>query len=100
MTADGLFHDYVSLQARGLFAFPAALRKRYGLDQPGAQVEITEREDGILEFRPQLPVPASQSWFWTEQWQRREREAAADLTAGRTTTYEDGDAFLTAVEQA
>jgi len=100
MTAERLFHDFVSLQARGVFAFPAALRKRYGLDRPGAQVEIIEREDGVLEFRPQLPIPASQAWFWTEQWQQREREADADLAAGRTTTYDDGGAFIHAVEQS
>jgi hypothetical protein len=44
------------------------------LDEPGAQVEILERDDGVLELRAALPVPANQAWFWTEQWQRRERE--------------------------
>ncbi|MDQ1305113.1 MAG: AbrB family transcriptional regulator, partial [Actinomycetota bacterium] len=38
-----LSHEFVALQSRGLLALPSALRKKYGLDEPGAQVEITER---------------------------------------------------------
>ena len=73
---------------------PAELRRRYQLDQPGAQVEISEREDGVLELRPTFAVPASQAWFWSDEWQRREREADDDIAAGRVTTYDDVDEFI------
>ena len=49
----------------GVVALPAEVRRRLHLDEPGAQVEITERDDGVLELRPSLPVPADQRWFWT-----------------------------------
>lgn len=91
-------HSFVTLQSRGLLALPADVRKRYLLDRPGAQVEITEREDGVLELRPQIAVPATQAWFWTEQWQEREREADADLTAGRFTDTADAESFLAELE--
>ena len=29
-------------------------------------------------------VPADQRWWWTEEWQEGEREAEADIRAGRT----------------
>lgn len=73
---------------------PPEVRKRLGLDVPGAQVEVTEREDGVIELRPQVPVPAQQSWFWTEAWQAREREAHQELAADRVKTYADGESFL------
>lgn len=76
---------------------PRELRKRLHLDAPGAQVELTEREDGVIELRAQMAVPVTQSWFWSEDWQQREREAQADLSAGRYTTYEDVGSFLDAL---
>lgn len=91
------FHGFLSLQSRGVLALPPEVRRRLLLDAPGAQVEVTEREDGVIELRPQVPVPSSQAWFWTEAWQAREREADADLTAGRVTSHPDGESFLTSL---
>jgi bifunctional DNA-binding transcriptional regulator/antitoxin component of YhaV-PrlF toxin-antitoxin module len=88
------FRGYVSVQNRGLIAIPPELRKRYGMDKPGSQVEIVEREDGVLELHPHVAVPASQAWFWTEQWQAREREADEDIANGRITTHETVDDLL------
>src|SRR5260221_13750650 len=88
------FHGFVHVQGRGTVALPAVLRRRYHLDEPGAQVEITERPDGVLEVRPAVPVPASQAWFWTDERQRREKEVDAHVAAGEVTTFDDGDDFL------
>jgi hypothetical protein len=57
-------------------------------------MEITEREDGILELRPVVAVPASQAWFWTPEWQLREREVDAEIAAGHGLVHEDADALL------
>ena len=92
------FHGYVGLQRRGVITLPTELRRRLHLDEPGAQVEITERADGVLELRPALPVPADQAWFWTEHWQAREREVDAHVAAGRVTTFDDGADFLDHLE--
>ncbi|WP_197536249.1 AbrB family transcriptional regulator [Blastococcus saxobsidens] len=70
------------------------LRKRYHLDRPGAQVEITEREDGVLELRPTLAVPVAEAWFWEERWQAGEREVDAHVAAGATTQHETVDDFV------
>jgi hypothetical protein len=32
-------------------------------------------------------IPADQLWFWTPEWQAKEREADADLAAGRYKTF-------------
>src|SRR5665811_843925 len=82
------FHGYVGLQSRGLIALPSELRRRMHLDEPGAQVEILERGDGVIELRAALPVPADQAWFWTEHWQRREREVDEHVARGEVAVHE------------
>jgi hypothetical protein len=39
-----------------------------------------------------------QAWFWSEEWQAKEREADADEAAGRVTHYDTDEEFLTALE--
>ncbi len=90
----GTFHGFVAVQRRGTLALPPELRRRYHLTEPGAQVEITEREDGVLEIRPTIAIPASQSWFWTTDWQRREQEADQAVAAGELTVHPDAEEFL------
>jgi bifunctional DNA-binding transcriptional regulator/antitoxin component of YhaV-PrlF toxin-antitoxin module len=88
------WHGYLGVQQRGVIALPAELRRRLHLDEPGAQVEVTERPDGVLELRAALPVPADQAWFWTEQWQQREREVDEHVAAGQLTVHESTEDFL------
>jgi len=94
MSTSNPFHGYVAVQSRGLVALPAALRKRYRLDEPGAQVEITERADGVLELRPTVAVPAQEAWFWQEQWQAGEREVDELVAAKKVVVTEGVDDFL------
>lgn len=92
------YHGYVSLQRRGVVALPAEVRQRLHLDQPGAQLEVTERDDGVLELRAALPVPADQAWFWTRHWQERERDVDAHVAVGQVTVHDDVDDFLAHVD--
>ena len=94
MTQSDFFHGYVAVQGRGTVALPPALRKRYRLDSPGAQVEITERPDGVLELRPALPVPAAEAWFWDPGWHRGEREVDEHARRGEVEQHDDADALL------
>lgn len=88
------FHGYLTVQSRGTVALPPELRRKYALDKPGAQVQVTEREDGVIELRPLVAIPAAQSWFWSEHWQSREREVDEHLARGEVTRHQDVDAFL------
>ena len=89
---------FLAVQSRGTVALPAELRRRHHLDEPGAQVELVERDDGVIELRPTLPVAADQRWFWSERWQDMEREADADVKAGRTTTHASLDDLVEHLE--
>lgn len=88
------FHGFLTMQSRGTLALPPGLRSKYALDKPGAQIEITEREDGVIEIRPLVAVSASQAYYWSEDWQAREREVDTQLARGEFTEHADVDAFL------
>lgn len=93
---------FVTIQARGTIALPADIRKRHHLDEPGAQVQVVEREDGVIELHPTVAVPASQAWFWTAEWQAGEREVDEQIARGELTTFdsvEDLVAHLDALPQ-
>jgi hypothetical protein len=55
----------------------------------GAAILLKENTDGRID--------SEQAWFWTREWQAKEREADEDLAAGRGTTYESDDEFLEAL---
>ena len=84
---------FVTVQGRGLIAIPTAIRRHFGLDKPGAQVEVIERE-GEIVLRPHLAVPADQAWFWTDRWQQIEREADDAISAGLITTVDGVEELL------
>jgi antitoxin MazE len=89
---------HLSLQSRGTLALPADLRKRHHMDEPGAQVRVVERDDGVRELHPLAAVPADQRWFWTERWQQMEREVDEHVAAGRVAPFDDVDDFLDSLE--
>ncbi|MFI5255448.1 MAG: AbrB/MazE/SpoVT family DNA-binding domain-containing protein [Candidatus Limnocylindrales bacterium] len=91
---------FVAVQARGTVALPVDLRRRLHLDEPGAQLEVLEHDDGLVELRPVLPVAADQRWFWTERWQAMEREVDEHLAAGQVTVVEGPDALFAHLEAA
>jgi AbrB family looped-hinge helix DNA binding protein len=84
----------LTVQSRGTIALPADLRRRLHLDEPDAQIKLIEHEDGRIELVPVLAVPADQAWFWTERWQAMEREADADIAAGRVVIVEGVDDLI------
>jgi hypothetical protein len=79
---------------RGTVVLPKAVRRDV------EYVEVVRRPDGVIELRPQVPVDAAQAWFWSERWQDMEREADADIAAGRTRRYDSADAFLADLEDS
>ncbi len=86
--------NFITVQSRGLLALPRDVRERHGLDQPGAQVEVVERDDGVIELHPHVAVRSDQAWFWSKRWQKMEREVDAQIERGEGTTYESSEEFL------
>lgn len=42
-------------------------------------------------------IDPGQAWFWTREWQEKEREADDDLAAGRVTSIDTDAEFLAAL---
>jgi hypothetical protein len=57
----------------------------------GAAILLEEITDGRID--------PEQAWFWTREWQAKEREADDDLAAGHGTTYASDDEFLAALDE-
>jgi hypothetical protein len=45
------------------------------------------------------PIDPDQAWFWTLEWQAGEREADAEIAAGRGTHYDSDEEFLAALDE-
>jgi SAM-dependent methyltransferase len=107
---------YVARKAGGLTPRPREMRRstmtasdgsvdpppRTSLDLDvglgGVGVRPRRREDGVVELHPLAAVPADQAWFWTERWQEMERDADADVAAGRVTNDDTVEELFRAFE--
>ena len=81
----------LGLQSRGVVTIPAELRRQLRADQPGAQLYLVEVREGVFELSAAMAVPADDAWFRSERWQRMEREAQADIDAGRVKSFDTID---------
>jgi bifunctional DNA-binding transcriptional regulator/antitoxin component of YhaV-PrlF toxin-antitoxin module len=87
----------VRMTDRGTVTIPKELRAR----APKSDLlEVVLREDGVYELRPRVMVDASQGWFWSDEWQRREQEADAAFAAGRYQTFDDAESLIADLESA
>jgi AbrB family looped-hinge helix DNA binding protein len=84
-----------TIRAKGQVTLPDEIRKAGHLEE-GDLLEVELTADGIL-LRPQKLIDATQAWFWSPEWQAGEREADADLAAGRVDTFGSGEEFLGAL---
>jgi antitoxin MazE len=49
--------------------------------QPGDFLEVQVRDE-VLHLIPQKLIPRDQAWFWSQEWQEREREADEAIAKG------------------
>lgn len=66
----------------------------FSSQKPMAEI-IREAINAHLERQPIKP---GQEWFWTAEWQALEREAGADLAAGRYETFDSIEQLLASLE--
>jgi AbrB family looped-hinge helix DNA binding protein len=84
------------IRAKGQLTIPQDVRDAAHLEE-GDPIEIEFVADGIL-LRPKKLIDASQAWFWSREWQDGEREASADIQAGRLLAAESPAAFLDSLD--
>lgn len=82
-----------SVRDKGQITLPQAVRESLGVKN-GDEIEFEVVADGEVLMRGLRLIPTSQAWFWTESWQRGEREASEDIEHGRVETFKDDESFL------
>ena len=72
------------LRGRSQITIPKNIIENLGLKE-GDNLNI-EIENGKIIVKPVVMVPKDQAWFWTEEWQKSEKQVDADIKAGRIKT--------------
>jgi len=80
------------IRPKGQITLPDSIRRQVHLEE-GDYLEVAV-EEGAIVMRPKKLIDADQAWFWTDAWQRGEREASDDIAAGGVRRSEGPDEFI------
>jgi len=69
------------LRERSQITLPAEIVKKLNL-KTGDNLEIS-LEEGRIVIKPVLVIDRSQLWFWSKDWQAKEKEVEEDIRSGR-----------------
>ena len=69
----------------GQVTLPAQMRRAVNIEE-GDYIEVTAQGDSLI-LTPKKLIDKSQAYFWTEEWQKGEREADEDIKAGRVKRF-------------
>ena len=70
----------VKIGERHQVTIPANIFHKLKL-KAGDLLQVIER-DNALVFIPAQVIPRDQAWFWTKEWQEKEREADEEIARG------------------
>ena len=87
----------LQIRSNGQITLPTSVRRQARLKE-GDLLEVLVEEDGSLRLVPKIAIDRSQAYFWTECWQRGERDAEADLRSGRFKQFNNIDELLRDLE--
>lgn len=82
----------LTVRKNAQITLPASIRKKAHV-QEGDLIEVEVRGDEIV-LKPKKLIDKSQSWFWTEEWQKAEKEAQEDIEHGRVKEFETVDDLI------
>lgn len=82
----------------GQLTLPAAVRRAAHVDE-GDYLEVRVSGESIV-LTPKKLIDKSQAYFWSPAWQDAEREASADIDAGRVCEPENVEELFAGLEAA
>lgn len=88
----------VTLRPNGQLTLPADIREQVHAEPGDVFIAEVTAEDDIVLRRRRL-VDAGQAYFWTETWQKGEREAQTDIRAGRTKKFKSAKDLIADLER-
>jgi len=81
--------ELIQVRRKSQLTLPQSVREELGIEE-GDFLDV-KVQDGEIVLRPKKLVDKDQEWFWTERWQRGEREAEEDLQSGRVHSFDDAE---------
>jgi len=87
------FSATLALRRNGQITLPSEVRRRMRASEGDVFVAEVRTPDEIV-LRKKSLVDASQVYFWTDEWQRGEREAREDIRRGRVKRFRSAKAFI------
>jgi AbrB family looped-hinge helix DNA binding protein len=84
--------NYSKVTRHGQITLPALVRKKLGIEE-GDLVEIEViNEKAVLV--PKRLVDKNKAYFWGKRWQEGERDAEADIKAGRVKVFDSTEELI------
>lgn len=87
--------ETTQLRDRNVATIPSAVRQALRI-RPGDQLAFEIDQEGNVRVRGMRTIPTDQAWFWSPEWQQKEREADDDIAKGQTEVFDSSEAFLAA----
>ena len=81
--------EIVRVRKKSQITIPVSVSKLLNIEE-GDMLEMETRGNQLV-VRVKKLIPKEQAWFWTERWQAGEREAQADIDAGRVHRFKNVD---------
>jgi AbrB family looped-hinge helix DNA binding protein len=82
----------VKITRSGQITIPASIREELDIEV-GDYIEIEVVDDHLM-LSPKHLIDKSQAYFWTESWQKGEREAENDIRSGRVKQFDSVEALF------
>ena len=87
------FSATLTLRRNGQITLPSEVRRRMRASEGDVFVAEVRTPDEIV-LRKKSLVDSSQVYFWTDDWQRGEREAQEDIRRGRVKRFRSAKALI------
>ncbi len=87
----------LTVRKNAQITLPASIRRKAHVEE-GDLLEAEVRGDQIV-LTPKKVVDKSQAWYWTKEWQDAEREADADIAAGRVREFDNVEDLIKELNQ-
>ena len=79
--------ELIQVRKKAQLTLPLSVREKLGVEE-GDYMDVQVR-DGEIVLKLKKLIDKDQAWFWTERWQRGEKEAEEDIRAGRVHSFPD-----------
>lgn len=81
------------LRGRGQITLPPEIRRKLKVSE-GDDVLFYVNTQGQVVVDQVHIIDPEQAWFWTERWQKAEREVQEDIDAGNLLEFENAEEFI------